>query len=1186
MGKQEIFEETLSSPYDANAFVDFIREMIIGVKIISPENAQHPYDTFSYYVNNYYHVAEYGDADGNSIGIFAVELKRGESVENARSAQRSFVKKLLERGGYDGALVGFYSTNALGLPIPTWRFSFIRMDYEFAEGKLSKNLTPAKRYSYLVGQGEPCHTAMDRLLPIFQNDNAAPTLDDLEEAFSVETVTNEFFEQYKDKYLEMKEFLENNEDFMEEAEHRGFTSEQFTKKLLAQIVFLYFVQKKGWLGVNAVPRKLTTPDYKRAFHSRGAKSRAVIGDLYSTNDGVVYNLNMKKFRALSPQEEEYFSTIVKGQPWGTGPKDFMRHIFNDCEKSDLNFFDDYLEPLFYTGLNRNRGDDAYFLPLHCRIPFLNGGLFEELDNYDWQNNDFAIPNEMFSNAAEKGREADGVLDIFDRYNFTMAEDEPMEREVAVDPEMLGKVFENLLEVKDRKSKGAFYTPREIVHYMCQESLINYLTTKSNIPEEDIRKLVLYGEYFKGNDVEKTLPIDNKTGKIVQGQDIYKGGYHMELDKQKSFEIPATIFSYKDGVNRLAELDKLLANVKVVDPAVGSGAFPLGLLNEIVKTRDTLSTYMAIEMSPTQKKQFYAPGFVGSRNPYDLKAETIKNCIFACDIEPSATDIAKLRLWLSLVIDDELTEHGLEDGAFGEHSKPKQLPNLDCNIICGNSLVDSFEGVDLINESDILKNIIGEHQENFMQAGVDNMISTLIALQDKIFYTTEHHEKEQIKSQIQGVYDSIIEEQLQFNPELLEKYRASLIEASRPFVLWQLYFPKVFRDNGGFDICIGNPPYVDSEEMVKSMPEDRRLYAKTFKCAKGNWDLFIIFIEQGMNLLNNLGTISFIVPNKLVSAPYSTSIRKYMANNRIIEIRDYSNVNVFASAAVYPVVFRVQHGTAKTNVKMVLMSGLETTKQTNIVSMETFYEDIDWDKYFNADGKALAIIDKIKGNPSLGTIAKVNGAATVGEAYSIKEFLLDAEPQNNDLIKFINTGGIDKYYSYYGIEKIRYLKGSYDYPSVKLSDLIDMSEKRAKESQSEKIIIGGMNKEIESLYDKGEYLAGKSTTIVYEYEHLRYITAVLNSSLMTFYYRTYFNSMSLQGGYLRIGAPQIKQLPIAIPDDEIVNRVELLVDEIQDVLLKDNSSIFAEEIYATIDELIFNAYDITEKEKEIIIETLK
>ena len=264
---------------------------------------------------------------------------------------------------------------------------------------------------------------------------------------------------------------------------------------------------------------------------------------------------------------------------------------------------------------------------------------------------FSIPDEFFSNKNEKGRDADGILDIFDRYNFTINEDEPTEREVAIDPEMLGKVFENLLDVSDRKSKGAFYTPREIVHYMCRETLISYLVEKSKISEEAIRNFIVYSDYLKDADVSNFV-------------------------KSTELQISDEIFSPEKNINRLAELDNFLQNVKVADLAVGSGAFLLGMLNEITKAREVLTEYMNLGRSEKIERRLY-----------DLKMETIKNSIFACDIEPSAVDIAKLRLWLSIVIEDS-------PNADDKNFNPNPLPNLDCNIICGNSLIDEFEGMQL------------------------------------------------------------------------------------------------------------------------------------------------------------------------------------------------------------------------------------------------------------------------------------------------------------------------------------------------------------------------------------------------------------------------------------------------------------------------------------------------------------
>ena len=861
--KLEIFEKVLTNPFDNDQFVGFVREFLNNVELVAPTKYNKEYSNFSFYVDGYYHIGNYKSEDGDKIAVFSVCLNKGDTVERARSMQRNFVKTLIEKGGCAGAIVAFYTKEEPA----KWRLSFIRMDYEFSKGKVTEKLTPAKRYSYLVGKGEPCHTAKQRLYPIFMDDNNNPGIDDLEEAFSVEKVTNEFFNLYKEKYIELKEYLESNEDFMNEANYRHFTSEQFAKKLMGQIVFLYFIQKKGWLGVDAFPIVMTEKQYKNAFFARGTKSREIVPKVYALQEDGTYRIVFSELQALSDEDEEFLAGIVKGKPWGSGPKDFMRRMFDGCVEAGKNYFDDYLEPLFYTGLNKNRGENGFYAPLHRRIPFLNGGLFEQLDNYEWENNNFNIPNELFSNKAEKGRDADGILDIFDRYNFTMNEDEPMEREVAIDPEMLGKVFENLLDVKDRKSKGAFYTPREIVHYMCQETLINHLITKTGLPESDVRDFILYGDLMKDEDTTK----DAREG-------------------NKDLLISSNIYDPKTGVNRLKELDDILANVKVADLAVGSGAFPLGMLNEIVKARETLSAYMAIGMNNFQKKSFYAY----DRKPYDLKVNTIKNCIFACDIEPSAVDIAKLRLWLSIVIDDEIADDA-GNGEFDAHTKPRPLPNLDCNIICGNSLIDEFEGNELITESVLLNNISVNSQGSVFQQSVDGLIAKLIELQDKLFFTKEHADKEELKTQIQKIYDDIILEQIGGDYKLKDAYYESLSEPSKPFILWQLYFPKVFKENGGFDIVIGNPPYVGEKGNKEIF---RPIAATEFgkRCYYGKMDLFYFFFHKALDLGNSTAEISLITTNYFPTAFGGLLLRKdFKERSQVRRLINFNELKIFESA---------------------------------------------------------------------------------------------------------------------------------------------------------------------------------------------------------------------------------------------------------------------------------------------------
>jgi hypothetical protein len=538
--------------------------------------------------------------------LLIVTLKKETSLERARTMQRNFIAWYLKgsRGGKlkDAALCAFVSPDS-----EDWRFSLVKMEYRFEETeagkKVKEEFTPAKRWSFLVGKNEKSHTAQSRFISILEDDNWKPTLSDLEKAFDVEVVTKEFFEKYRDLFiktkLELDKIVKNNKKVKEEFETKRINTVDFAKKLLGQIVFLYFLQKKGWFGV---PR---------------------------------------------------------GESWGKGPKDFIRRLFNKEFGDYENFYNDILEPLFYEALRTDRSaDDYYYSRFKCKIPFLNGGLFDPINNFDWVNVDLLLPNEIFSNKnkTKEGDIGDGILDIFDRYNFTVSEEEPLEKEVALDPELLGKIYEKLNAIrednfdeyikilktgkKDEETKfnreyGVYYTPREIVHYMCQESLINYLETEldGKVKKEDIEKFVKFADFF----LEHERTAIEKKDKIRRG----------EIKKTKyNHEIPESI------IENAKEIDNLLANIKICDPAVGSGAFPVGMLHEIVKLRHLLSLYLGRDTST-----------------YDLKRHTIENSLYGVDIDPGAVEICKLRFWLSLVVDEE------------DFYNIKPLPNLDYKVVC-------------------------------------------------------------------------------------------------------------------------------------------------------------------------------------------------------------------------------------------------------------------------------------------------------------------------------------------------------------------------------------------------------------------------------------------------------------------------------------------------------------------------
>ena len=1191
--KRETFEKILTNKFDMNNFVLFTKEMLTGVEIIAPEKFNKVNDsTFYYYVENYSHVGTYTSDDGDRVAIFTVALKRGETVERARSMQRNFVKGLLTNNNVEGALVAFYTPEAP----EKWRLSFVRIDYEFTKGKINEKLTPARRYSYLVGEKEPCHTAKKSLFPIFKSDEELPSIEEIEKAFSVEKVTDEFFNLYKEKYIEIKEWLEQCPDFVEQSELCGFTSEQFSKKLLGQLVFLYFVQKKGWLGVGVWPGELSQKEFEKVYYTGSGVGRVIkeyLPQIYVKN-GEVYKLNVKMLDTIPDDAETAIADhMVNQRNWGKGDKTFVRTLFNYYTKSGKNFFDDVLEPLFYNTLNKSRGEKAYCPEFHCRIPFLNGGLFEELKGYDWKNNDFNIPNELFSNQSEKGDEADGVLDIFDRYNFTMNEDEPMEREVAIDPEMMGKVFENLLDVKDRKSKGAFYTPREIVHYMCQETLINYLTNKLDIPEDDVRDLVLYGDLMRDEDTKKTKWIMGKNGKNIP-----------VVDTEKDFYISENILSYKNKVNRIKEIDDLLKNVKVADLAVGSGAFPLGMLSEIVKVRNVLTEYMAIGMSSIEKLSFINYG----RKIYQLKTETIKNCLFACDIEPSAIDIAKLRLWLSIVIEDFVGEQDRNDGVVSEETKPKQLPNLDCNFICGNSLIDEFEGVELISSSDLLNNLKEGVQISMHQAVIDPLINNLIELQDKLYFEKSHEEKENIKYQIDQIYNRIVFTQgIQNDPDLNEKYLKATEEDSKPFILWQLYFPKVFRENGGFDIVIGNPPY-----GAKLSAEEKRYYKGKYADVHVRTpDTYNYFISLGFRLMRQNGIESFIVPNTLLFQNEYQKTRKFLSEQNTLYSVVNIGENVFEHAQVPTCIFAsIKKSTEKYSIKYA-----DYRKVVN--------EDIVWGNYpqtiekeilmntpgnvLGIDGRVRKILQKISNKSVLiDDIADevAAGISTGGNDVFIidKEFIKTKEIET-DIIKPLLYGKIvDKYSINWKDEYVIYSNKNSNTPQYRnLFEYLKPFEERLSKKretkkglipwwslhwprtpqlfEQDKIIMRQTSDCIRATYDKDSFYALNSLLVLTLKKECKYsyyyALGVLNSSVTDYIYA----NLTQESGrvFAEVKPKNVRKLYIPKMSDDEQKIIENLVIEIM------NGKLTIDEGQKKINNLIYNFYNLSEDEIKIIEE---
>ncbi|MFZ4791232.1 MAG: Eco57I restriction-modification methylase domain-containing protein [Candidatus Competibacteraceae bacterium] len=764
---QRLVRTTFKAAFDRERYRRFISELCNGFDEAKAHNMLVP-EAFAAHVKSCQRLGTFTSPDDELADVLIVHLTESWKLERTRTALRDFVAHKLKRGnGNDNAykeagLIAFVAPD-----LQSWRLSYVRMDYETKRdattGKIrtEERLTPARRYSYLVGTEEECHTAQTRFLPLLQNTTAKPTLARIEEAFSIESVTKEFFNEYARLFKTTDEaltaVLAQQPAVAADFHAKNISTADFAKKLLGQIVFLYFIQKKGWLGV------------------------------------------------------------AQDEPWGNGPRHFMRQLVDQAVANEQPLFNAVLEPLFYDTLATDRGTEAWCPRFQCRIPFLNGGLFEPLAGYAWEQRAIDLPNALFTNqfALPSSDVGSGILDVFDRYNFTVNEAEPLEKEVAIDPEMLGKVFENLIEENRRKGLGAFYTPREIVHYMCQESLINYLDTAVNASE------IPPGPPLSKGGI-KTLPRADIEALIREG----KQAAHYETARKEG------MVSYQrrlpEAIEQHAQtLDDALKTITVCDPAIGSGAFPVGMMTEIVRARAALTPYF---------------NEVTERTTYHFKRHAIQNSLYGVDIDIGAVEIAKLRLWLSLVVDEEDIE------------QIKPLPNLDYKVIAGNSLL----GVE--------KNLFN-----------DEYFKRLEALKPQFFNESDRTKKADFKQQIEDLIHPLTKGREVFD--------------------FEIYFSEVFHAKGGFDVVVGNPPYVRHEEIKDLKP----LLKPRYECFTGTADLFTYFYERGIKLLHNGGQFAFITSNKWYRSGYGEKLRGWLAKQtRIHQLIDFGDAPVFEAIA-YPTI---------------------------------------------------------------------------------------------------------------------------------------------------------------------------------------------------------------------------------------------------------------------------------------------
>ena len=681
--------------------------------------------------------------------LYIIEIEHNFS-ESSRSLITREIFRFLSKNLYSNVLVISFNQKE-----PNFRFSLILSDIEWKNEKsVKKVFSNPKRLSFVLGLNCKVHTPKKQLLSLGKVED----FNDLFNRFDIEVVSEEFYENYKNLYENLVNHLDKDKNFNSFSKKYNIDINLLSKKLLGQITFCYFLQKKGWLGAK--------------------------------------------------KNEEFFK----------GSSNFLRERFNEIIKQKKNYFNNFLEYLFYDGLNNdNQIDNFYNENLKCKIPFLNGGLFEPINNYDWKAENLDIPNSIFSN-----NDKNGILDIFDLFNFTVDENQTIESDLAVDPEMLGKVYERLIDEALKKKYRPFYTHREVVNYMCTISLIKFLENK-------------FVDKLQFNDFEILL------------KDV--SDYFLLGNNEEKTPLKKSYIKYLDLI------DKELTEILICDPAIGSGAFPVAMMNLVTNIREYISV-----LSNNKKSRF------------EIKYNFIKNSIHGVDIDPSAVEIAKLRMWLSLIIE----EINLK--------KISALPNLQYRIVQGDSLVESYSNFyfryDL--EDSGQGNLL---EDDSIKSNFKDLIKNQDEFYKSVYASKKTKLREKIKLQMEKIVFSVIDKDggKEQNKKILkEKFSKSLNTNNfHNFFPWRLVFANVFFLKKGFDIVIGNPPYTESRSENFSI-EKKQLYLKEIKnkwnsdkyISKGS-DLMTYFFPLSVELLNNFGINILITSNSWLSTNYGKNLQNFL-----------------------------------------------------------------------------------------------------------------------------------------------------------------------------------------------------------------------------------------------------------------------------------------------------------------------
>ncbi len=1042
-------------------------------------------------------------ATGGEDNAFRVIYCKFASDTPFRGLQRPVVNRLIKDHPY--AL--FIFSNRLQTH---WHFLNVKYDSNAEKRRLFRRIT--------VRPGDGLRTASERLhlldlKPDNQHDftNAPPLQIQAfcDEAFNVEQVTRAFYKDLANWYFWALKHIRFPKDAPKEADGQDHSS---AIRLITRLVFCWFIKEKGLIPEVLFNGKHLT-NLVNGFAPENEKDKTSVF-----------------YRAIL--QNLFFATLnteMDRRDWAKEDQNFMVHSlyrYKEC----------FQKP-------------SEALTIFKNIPFLNGGLFECLDKDLGEekkprykridgfsrrpDSQPVVPDFLFFGG---DREVDlsedygdkkykkirvrGLIETFKRYHFTIEENTPLDQDVALDPELAGRIFENLLaaynpETGDtvRKQTGSFYTPREIVNYMVDEAMISFL----------------------------------KDGKDE--------AYEKKLRRLLSWEETTHDFSEAEVNALIGQIDAL----KALDPAVGSGAFPMGLLHKLVFVLGKLDSdnerWKAKQIAklddPVMREEAERL-FKQNYDNYGRKLFLIENCIYGVDIQPIAVQIAKMRFFISLIVDQKVDDALPNRGV-------RALPNLETKFVAANTLIG----------------IEKPQQMALRNPAIDTKEAELRLVREKHFNAKTPSTKEKYR-----------EHDKKLRVEIADLLKSDGWDdtTAKKLAHWDPYDQNASADffdpewmfgvREGFDVVLGNPPYIDSERMTEKAGQLRELIQASYSMTKGNWDIYIAFYEQGFRLMSKQGVLSFITPDKWISKPFGDEMRVRTVESIFSILK--AGRSVFESSNVDAIV-SVFLKKPQSVLNIYELIGTEI-RLKRVISKNTLKPPYAYDWLFSDFVDLLLNIEARCERLSEHGICE-NACAT-SDAYKLQEFIVEepGECEPNEFLRIVNTGTIGKYLCKWGQRKMVYLGHKYVRPVVHKERFLGaFRNSYGKKAIRPKLILKGLNLLDACLDADGIIIPGK-TTLMITSNHLatlKFLLALVNSTVAFFYLKEKYPASSYNQG-ITFTKEMINDLPLPkiAADDraKLVSIVDCILAAKQADLAAD-TSVWEREI----DELVYGFYGLTKKE---------